>query len=130
MKKGTYTELESEIMEVCKQLVIQLKGNQADGNALINLELINLLGEKLDSYQRILENQELVNKNVVGLLLYTCTRFYQQSKYSNNSTELLMHFEKLYTKLFDIYFIKRIKGNKEYIFEEHTSPNIIFPDRG
>lgn len=105
MKKGAYTELESEIMEVCKQLVIQLKGNQADGNALINLELINLLGEKLDSYQRILENQELVNKNVVGLLLYTCTRFYLQSKYSNNSTELLIHFEKLYTKLFDIYFI-------------------------
>jgi hypothetical protein len=106
MKQGNYTELESEIIEVCKKLVVQLRGNQAgNGKALINLELISVLHKKLESYETILENQELVNKDVVGLLLYTCTRFYLQSKYSNNSPELLKQFDKLSTKLLDLYFI-------------------------
>lgn len=83
---------------------MQLRGNQAgNGNAIIDLELIKGLHEQLDIYKVYIENSQFVNKDIVGLLFYTCTRFYLQSKYSKNSEELMVQFEKLYTKILELY---------------------------
>jgi len=99
-----FSEIEKNIIETSKSLVVQLRGNQAgNGNAIIDLELIKGLHEQLDIYKINIENSHFVNKDVVGLLFYTCTRFYLQSKYSKNSDELITQFEKLYTKILKLY---------------------------
>ncbi|AJY76183.1 hypothetical protein [Paenibacillus beijingensis] len=98
------SDLEKQIIEVCKTIVVQLRGNQAgEGNTIINLELIKTLHEILESYKVHIDNEEFVNKNIVGLLFYTCSRFYIQSKYSKNSAELLTNFDKLNFKLIKLY---------------------------
>lgn len=102
-----FSDIEKEIDDLCMKLILELRGNQAgNGNALINLELINQLQDKLELYQSQLINQEFVNKNIVWKLLYTCARFYVQSRYSNNSADLLMQFDKFYFKLLNIYDTK------------------------
>lgn len=102
-----FSDIEKEIDDLCMKLILELRGNQAgNGNALINLELINQLQDKLELYQSQLINQEFVNKHIVWKLLYTCTRFYVQSRYSNNSADLLKQFDKFYFKLSNIYGTK------------------------
>ncbi len=99
-----FSEIEKQIIESSKALVFQLRGNQAvNGNAIIDIKLINVLHEQLDIYKVHIENSQFVNKDIVGLLFYTCTRFYLQSKYSKNSSELIIQFEKLYTKVLTLY---------------------------
>jgi hypothetical protein len=105
-----FSDIEKEIDDLCMKLILELRGNQAgNGNALINLELINQLQDKLELYHSQIVNQDFVNKHIVGLLLYTCSSFYVQSKYSNNSADLLMQFEKFYFKLLNIYDTKKNK---------------------
>ncbi|MCL6604431.1 MAG: hypothetical protein K6T94_16325 [Paenibacillus sp.] len=102
--KSNKSEIEEEILENCNQLVLELRGNQAEnGNALINLERINQLHNQLKLYQMQIRNLDTVNKEIVGLLLYTCSRFYVQSHYSNNREELLKHFNHLNFALLNLY---------------------------
>ena len=102
--KSSKTEIEEDILKKCKQLVLELRGNQAgDGNAIINLEVINQLHDELNQYKVQIKDKENVNKEMVGLLIYTCSRFYVQSKYSNNREELLKQFEKLNFALLELY---------------------------
>ncbi|PZD97227.1 hypothetical protein DNH61_03570 [Paenibacillus sambharensis] len=101
-------EIEKEIIDICKPILIQLKGNQAgDGYALIDVERIKTLNNQLEKYQAVIQDEEQVNKNVVGVLFYTCSRFYIQSKYSKNSKELIEQFEQLNTRLIEMYLINR-----------------------
>ncbi|MDQ8738053.1 hypothetical protein [Paenibacillus sp. LHD-38] len=91
-------ELEMRLKDVCKDLVLQLRGNQGEySNA------IELLHSYLDSYKSSIRNDDMVSKELVGILLYTCNRFYVQSKYSKNHKELLKEFDKFNSKLYDIF---------------------------
>ncbi|WP_054024941.1 hypothetical protein [Bacillus sp. FJAT-28004] len=99
-------DLEKRLKEICKYLVVKLKGNQGEnGNAIIDRDLIKLLHISLDDYKDSIVNEGLVSKELVGALFYTCSRFYIQSKYSNNSEDLLKEFDKLNTKLLKVFFI-------------------------
>ncbi|MFD0675222.1 hypothetical protein [Cohnella sp. GCM10027633] len=102
--KSNRTEIEEDILEKCKQLVLELRGNKAgSGNALLNFELINQLYDRLIQYKKQINDKEIVNKEVVGVLFYTCSRFYVQSNYANNREELLNQFSKLNLVLLKLY---------------------------
>ena len=104
--KKQLTELERQILDVCKPIAVQLKGNQADDmNAKIDLERIETLITLLEVYKEQISNESMVSKVVVGSLFYTCSRFYIQSKYSKNPKELLKVFDKLNSRLIDVYLI-------------------------
>ncbi|HZG87882.1 hypothetical protein [Paenibacillus sp.] len=97
-------DIELKIKTVCKELVLQLRGNNGgDGNALVDRDLIEALHECLNIYEVTVCDDKMVSKEIVAILIYTCSRFYHQSKYSKNSDELLKEFDKLYGKLFDVF---------------------------
>jgi hypothetical protein len=102
-------ELEVKLQNVCRELILQLRGNNGGkGNALIDTELISTLHSCLDSYKQLIINDNMVSKEIVGIILYTCSRFYVQSKFSKNSDDLLNEFDRLNGKLFGIYVTKEI----------------------
>jgi hypothetical protein len=92
------------LKELCKELILKLRGNQGDnGNAIIDGDLIQLLHTTLDDYKDSIHNEGLVSKELVGALFYTCSRFYIQSKYSSNAEDLLKEFDKFSSKLLMVY---------------------------
>jgi hypothetical protein len=97
-------DVEKKLMELCKDLILKLRGSQGgNGTAIINRDLIQLLHITLDEYKDSIHNEELVSKELVSTLFYTCSRFYVQSKYSRNAEDLLKEFNKLNTKLLMVY---------------------------
>ncbi|MCR8843331.1 hypothetical protein NQ117_06515 [Paenibacillus sp. SC116] len=102
--KNQFTDIEQQIAATLKIIVINIRGNQAgDGKAIVDLDSIGKLHKQLDIYKKQIEKEQVVNKDIVGMLLYTCSRFHLQSKYSRNKEELLDQFEKLNIKLLELY---------------------------
>ena len=96
--------LETEIKEICINLYVKLRGNRGgDGNALIDHDLIQHLHTTLDAYKESNHKEEMVSKELVWYLFYTCSRFYIQSKYSRNTVDLMKEFDKLNYKLLRIF---------------------------
>ncbi len=97
-------DIENEIREACSTLLLQIRGNiTADGDCLIDKQLIDLLHSHLDSYAEFIAYQEDVNKEMVKVLFHTCSWFYTQSKFAKNSQEWIDEFEKLQDKLKSIF---------------------------
>ncbi|MFD2615686.1 hypothetical protein [Paenibacillus gansuensis] len=97
--------LEKKLKEICIDLSVKLRGNAGEnGNALIDHDLIKLLHSTLDTYKESIQNEGMVSKELVSALLYTCSRFYIQSNYSNNAAELLEEFDKLNSKLLHVFW--------------------------
>jgi hypothetical protein len=94
-------EIEVKIKNVCKELVLQLRPS-----GVIDTNLIQTLHSCLDSYIQSVRTESMVSKEIVGILIYTFTRFYHQSKFSKNSQELLDEFERLYGKLLRIFTVE------------------------
>ncbi|OKP86943.1 hypothetical protein A3842_06470 [Paenibacillus sp. P3E] len=100
-------DLEKDLKEICTDLYVKLRGNGGgNGNALIDHGLIQHLHTTLDAYKESIHKEEMVSKELVWSLFYTCSRFYIQSKYSRNAVDLMREFDKLNYKLlrtFDNY---------------------------
>jgi hypothetical protein len=100
-------ELIARLKNVCMELILQLRGNNGEnGNALFDSKLISALHSYIDLYKQSISNDSMVSKEIVGILLYTCSRFYIQSKYSKNSDDLLKEFDRLNGKLLGIFVPK------------------------
>ncbi|KRF13683.1 hypothetical protein [Paenibacillus sp. Soil787] len=100
-------ELIAKLKSVCKELILQLRGNKGENrNALIDRKLISDLHLYIDLYKHSIRDDNMVSKEIVGILLYTCSRFYIQSKYSKNSDDLLKEFDRLNGKLLGIFVLK------------------------
>ncbi|MNN55500.1 hypothetical protein D3C81_1703790 [compost metagenome] len=58
-----FSDIEKEIDDLCMKLILELRGSQAgNGNALINLELINQLQDKLSRIISIPTHKPRVRK--------------------------------------------------------------------
>jgi hypothetical protein len=97
--------LEKKLQEICTDIVVSLRGNQAgNGNAVIDRNLIELLYSTLDAYKECIQQETVVSRELIFSLFYTSSRFYIQSKYSNNAADLLKEFERLNGRL--LLFLK------------------------
>ncbi|MGO4543135.1 hypothetical protein [Paenibacillus sp. 2TAB19] len=97
--------LEKKLQDICTDLILSLRGNQAEnGNAVIDRNLIELLYSTLDVYKESIQQETSVSREVIFSLFYTSSRFYIQSKYSNNAADLLKEFERLNGRLLRIFF--------------------------
>lgn len=97
-------ELEKELKEICKALIVKLRGNGGgNGNALIDHDLIQRLHTTLDAYKESIRTEGRVSKELVWSLLYTCNRFYVQSNYSKNETDLMKEYYDLNQKLVRVF---------------------------
>ncbi|NOU98359.1 hypothetical protein GC093_34835 [Paenibacillus sp. LMG 31456] len=98
------SSIEEILKNICRELILQLRGNNAgNGNALIDSNLISTLHTNLDYYKKSISNDDMVSKEIVSILIYTCSRFYVQSKHSKNSDEMLKEFDSLNGKLLRIF---------------------------
>ncbi|MHA6529103.1 hypothetical protein [Paenibacillus sp. BAC0078] len=96
--------LEKELKEICIDLSVKLRGNGGgNGYALIDHDLIQHLHTTLDAYKETIHTEEMVSKELVWSLFYTCSRFYVQSKYSRNDVDLMKEFDKLNYKLLRVF---------------------------
>lgn len=94
------SQIEEKIIRICDKIILSLRGTTGvDGNTLIERPLIDDLYNFLELYKNEIKNKSEVSKEVVSVLWYTCTRFFNQSKYSKNSAELLHEFERMHVKL-------------------------------
>ncbi|CAM4263570.1 hypothetical protein [Paenibacillus typhae] len=97
-------DLEKELKEICIALTVKLRGNGGgNGNALIDHDLIQRLHTTLDSYKEAIRTEERVSKELVWSLLYTCSRFYVQSKYSKNEADLMKEYDELNQRLVRVF---------------------------
>ncbi|WP_339249164.1 hypothetical protein [Paenibacillus sp. FSL P2-0136] len=98
------SNLEKELKKICIDLSVKLRGNGGgDGNALIDYDLILHLHTTLDAYKESIHKEEMVSKEIVWSLFYTCSRFYIQSQYSKNTSDLMAEFGKLNHKLLRVF---------------------------
>ncbi|WP_340021681.1 hypothetical protein MHI24_22120 [Paenibacillus sp. FSL K6-1096] len=97
-------DLEKELKKICIDLSVKLRGNGGgDGNALIDYDLIQYLHTTLDAYKESIHKKEMIPKEIVWSLLYTSSRFYIQSQYSRNRSDLMAEFERLNHKLLYVF---------------------------
>ncbi|AIQ58702.1 hypothetical protein [Paenibacillus borealis] len=96
--------LEKELKKICIELSVKLRGNGGgNGNALIDHDLIQQLHTTLDAYKETIHKEEMVSKELVWSLLYTCSRFYIQSNYSRNAVDLMKEYDELNNKLLYVF---------------------------
>ena len=66
---------------------------------MIDHGLIQDIHTTLDAYKEFIHKEEMVSKELVWSLFYTCRRFNTQSKYSRNAVDQMGEFDKLNYKL-------------------------------